>query len=468
MMSIVAGLLYFGLIGWMAARRRHLLYILAFPIFCYSWRMVCAVYVDVSGPLYSVQLGSDIGGGYSAVALTGAALALLLPMLFVFRRSKLAEMRTRALLDETPTLDAHAARIAKLFFMLAAAYVALLYIELVNSGVVPMASGLERWEYTEDYGGPFHRVLMKYGNLFAFWLGLFHAQPKGNRGRFLILLLAVFFYLLLTGHRFSLFLSQLTFFLIPRGVQLIRTAGVAAKARDGDPRPKKDWWTIPLIVIVLVAMSGAAIYRSYTLVRTTDPGRGWKMFEDRVLVQQGELWVSSYERVFEANDYNPDWAVTRLFLDPIDPTRNTTIPFLMELDMGSQAVTAVEYGTYSGGFPEVFFELFGPVLGYLVLFVVSGFIAVLLRWLANFILRHRYLGVFACLWVVYAFLLTMTSGMLNYLIAWTFWVKVAGLLGVTVIYLPRLRAPRTPAMADGPFPEDPGVSDRNTGSEWQR
>jgi len=78
---------------------------------------------------------------------------------------------------------------------------------------------------------------------------------------------------------------------------------------------------------VLLVLIASAVAYSYIVVR----GEGLlTKLSQRVLVQQGEMWWITYDRVFLHGDWNSAHAAYKLFLDPFDPSRNSTMQFLME------------------------------------------------------------------------------------------------------------------------------------------
>ncbi len=65
---------------------------------------------------------------------------------------------------------------------------------------------------------------------------------------------------------------------------------------------------------------------------------------------------------FERDQGNPSVVFHSLFEDPIEPDRNTSIQYLMLATIGEpRTYDHLSHGfQFAGGFPEIFFELFGP------------------------------------------------------------------------------------------------------------
>ena len=124
-----------------------------------------------------------------------------------------------------------------------------------------------------------------------------------------------------------------------------------------------------------------------------------------------------------------------LFIYPIDPTRNTSMQMLMLRNLGyDRAKELLDMGQqYTGGYPEVLFELLGP---WLALPVALGFrvvTAILLRMCVLAVCECRLLTAFMAMYVFFGFSLLFIGGMLNFLLVWTFWVKIAVLGFVYIV-----------------------------------
>lgn len=431
-------------VAWIAGKRRFLLYALAFILISFAWRLVSSVFIDLRGPLYSVQLFREIGGGSSAPILAAAQVAALLGFIAAFPYK---ELRRLSVLREqgSSVHGRRAVSIANLVVVSMTLYVVLLFADLVRAGVVPLFAGIERFVYTAEYGGFVHWALMRYGSFLAFYLGLFYAMGILSRGkpdrRFLALLVVVFVYLLLVGHRFSAFYSYGTFFLIPLGACALGRTSVGSKVVL-NALPKRvvaSSRRVKLDRVVLLALAATLIsfgsFRSLLYTRGYDVDAALQALRHRVLVQQGELWWATYERVIVRDEYDPAHALAGIFFEPmVDPSRNTTIPYLMVQEIGDRAFGTLEEGlSYTGGYPEILFELLGPMVAFVGIIVLGYVTGVQLRALIRAILGRRLLRVFLIFYVLYPFLLFHVSGMLNFLVNWKFWLKV-GALAIWILY----------------------------------
>ena len=155
----------------------------------------------------------------------------------------------------------------------------------------------------------------------------------------------------------------------------------------------------------------------------------WHRAFERTLIQPSEIGWTSFERVFEAGQTQPSVAFHFLFEDPIEPDRNTSIQYLMFATIGEPRTTDhLSHGfQFAGGFPEIFFELFGPYLAWPFLLVAGCIAASLTAYIVRGALRGDYASAFLSLYVLYGFYVMYIGGMLNFVTAGTYWVKIAAL-----------------------------------------
>ena len=256
-----------------------------------------------------------------------------------------------------------------LAFWVVALFIVALWAELLVRGNIPLFARMERFDYTRLYGGSLHRRLLEWGPMLAFQLGLFFAIPllhdKPPDRRFGALAGALILYLFLVGHRFSSFYVYASFFIMPIGAVLIGRQ--ARSASHTEMVSKRVLRYLVAAGAALFVLTATAVVYSYIVVR----GEGGELLAkltQRILVQQGEMWWMTYERVFLHDNWNGSLAAYKLFVDPFDPSRNTTMQFLMELGLPvERAHSLIAQGTaYTGGWPEVFFELGGPIGGFVL------------------------------------------------------------------------------------------------------
>lgn len=413
-------------------QRLNLLVALLWFLVPVAWRIASSIYIDVAGPVFTDQLSGSVGPGRATGLLaldylvTILVFALIVPLRFGDMPPKVADF----------LLGPQGKRLRNLFFFLALIFIVGCFAEMLWIGSIPLFSGIERYDYTNEYAGPLHRLLFRFGDVFALYLGCSFALPRllGRSADFrsLFLLLAIFTYAFLTGHRYSAFFKFAVMFALPCAIlfpdKLVHAFRHVIRTRFA------TYWGMLSVPAIVVLMITIGVINSYFSVRFQYDDYAWQNVKERVLVQQAELWWLSYQRVVEFGSWNAGEAFSFLFSDAIDATRNTTMQYLMYLALGHDALRVVEMGQqYTGGFPEIFHELLGPSGGFMAIAFVAFIPAIVLRVLLVSLSNGRIFTTFWAALVLYPLLIMYWGGMLNFVLAWTFWVKVAGLVAAWII-----------------------------------
>lgn len=413
-----------------AFRRPGLAMIFFFPFFAFAGRLVSTLYIDLFGPVPSEQLETEIGPGAAAVPLAISQGLVLAALLLSFHNRRLRSLFANAPSVLTP---AGFSRISSLAFWSVLLFTVGLWIELVASGPIPLFAAMERYDYSQQYGGPLHHRLIEWGAMLSFQLGVFFVAPtfRGRRfdRRFGFLIAALILYLFLVGHRFSSFYTYGSFFLIPIGVVLLAEQ-LSGRKLFLAPVLRR----LGIAGVGLLGLTVAALAYSYTFVRGFEGDTLAFKLTQRLLVQQGEMWWMTYARVFLHGDWNGGLAAYKLFIDPFDPSRNSTMQFLMELGLPlERAHYILGLGSsYTGGWPEAFFELGGPLGGFALVALSAIVFSEFMFLTTRCIVQERFATCFFLVPILYAFSLAIVSGMLNSLIQMTFFVKIVAAMLVYV------------------------------------
>jgi hypothetical protein len=430
LLSVAAAGAVFAVMVRVALERPAVGMVVFFILFAFAWRLVSVLYIDVLGPLSSEQLERKIGPGISAIPLALSQGLVIVAMLFSFRKKRIAALRTDDIaLRLASYLPARRFDLSDIAFALASVFVLSLWVELVVSGPIPLFVGMERFDYARLYAGPLHHILLDWGPMLVFQLGIFLAAPllHGRRfdRRFAGLLAILMLYLFLVGHRFSSFYAFGSFFIIPVGVVLL----VAQEATFSWRKvfPGKALRNLVMAGAGLMCLVGSAIAYSYMVVRGFEGDQLLTKLVQRVLVQQGEMWWMTYERVFLQADWSTSSAVYKLIVVPFDPNRNSTMQFLMErgLPIARAHEILAQGSAYTGGWPEVLFEIGGPIGGFLLValsaIIFSEFMFLLVRCIA----QERFITCFFLTPILFGLSIYLVSGMINSFIQITFLTKIA-------------------------------------------
>jgi len=419
---------------WIIVRRPGLGMIFFFVLFAFAWRLVSVLYIDLFGPIFSDQLVQDLGPGMAAVPVAICQGLVVVALLYSFRHE-----RVRHLVDageakfESLRLPGGIS-FPDLAFLAAVLFVVGLFVELPVMGPIPLFAGIERFDYTRLHGGPLHVRLMDWGPMLAFQLGVFFAIPllhdRTSDWRFAALFGTLLLYLFLAGHRFSSLYVYSSFFIMPIGAVLTVRQETSPHAGTISRKVVRHLATASVVLLVLIA--GAVAY-SYIVVRSEGAVLVAKLTE-RVLVQQGEMWWLTYDRVVLHGDWNSRYAAYKLFIDPFDPSRNSTMQFLMEqaLPIPRAHHILAQGAAYTGGWPEVFFELGGPIGGFLLVALSAILFSEFVFLMTRCVVQERFVTCVFLTPVLYALSITIVSGMVNSFIQTTFLIKVTVALLVYV------------------------------------
>jgi hypothetical protein len=407
----------------------------AFLLFSFVTRTLSLIYVDLAGPMYSEQLDGMVGGASSMPLFAASILLPMVVLAYVFRPAALEHVRV----PQRPAgqrIDVA----GNVLFAIAAVFVVSLYVDMLGRGVVPLFSAMDRLEYNATVAGPLHGWLAEMGFMLAGTLGagfcMTRLQGRDFSFRFIALYLLVLAYFALTGNRFSAFYSFTSFFLLP-------LAAVPAMGSVGllHSHPARSMWKrfvfskTALLIAIGVGVLGILsllLHSIFTVRGYDDPV---EQMMQRALIQPVELWWTTWNDLgrYSSGSLGEVWI--DLFTNPIDPTRNTSIQMLMLRNLGyDRTQELLDMGQqYTGGYPEVLFELLGPWLGLPAALAFSVPTAILLRICVLAVCERRLLTAFMAMYVFFGFSLLFIGGMLNFLLPWTFWTKVAVLCLVYVV-----------------------------------
>jgi hypothetical protein len=436
LLSVMTAGVVLAAIAWVAIERPALAMIYFFVFLSFAWRLTSVLYIDVFGPLFSEQLERDVGPGIAAVPIAISQGMVLAALLFSFGRRRLHKLHVSTRSPLAALASNGRFTISDLAFGVVALFTIALWGELLVRGPIPLFAAMERFDYSRLYGGPLHLRLMEWGPMLAFQIGVFFVAPtlhdRPFDRRFGLLFATLLLYLFLVGHRFSSFYAYGAFFVIPIGAALLGREARGLSARTlFTARALRSLWIAATGLALLIV---TAVAYSYIFVRRFEGDELLAKLSQRILVQQGEMWWMTYERVFVQGDWNGGFAAYKLFVDPFDPARNSTMQLLMELGLPlERAHFILQAGSaYTGGWPEVCFELGGPIGG----FVLVAFSAILFSefmfLLVRCIVEERLATCLFLTPILFALSINIVSGMANSFVQVTFVIKFAVALVVLV------------------------------------
>lgn len=412
-------------------RRPALACIFFFFFFAFLWRLASVAYIDVAGPVFAEQLEREIGPGIAAVPIAVSQLIVIAALLFAFSPQRTLELR-----EPQGSVLHPAARggvpLSDLALAAAVLFAIGLWVELIARGPIPLFVGIERFDYSQQFGGPLHHRLLEWGAMLAFVLGVFFVAPTFRQcpfdRRFGFVFASLLIYLFMVGHRFSSLYAYGSFFLMPIGAALLRkeAEGDWLKATFGH-RAVRSFLVMGGGLLIMIVCSVAY---SYLIVRRFEGDELITKISQRVLVQQGEMWWATFERIFLRGEWDGSVAFYKLFIEPFDPGRNSTMQFLMEIGLPIERAHEIlrQGSAYTGGWPEVLFELGGPLGGMLLVMLTAVIFAEFMFLLVKCIIQERYATCLFLAPILFAISINIVSGMVNSFIQMTFAIKLAAAL----------------------------------------
>ena len=419
---------------YIAAYRPIILIGFFFILFTLVWRTAATMFIDLAGPVLSSQTDRYVGPGMATPLHVLAYFVTLAPFFFLLRPAAVQHWLHDA---DRERAAPGMITLSGITVVVSLIFLGSLYFDLIRIGSIPLFARLERFVYTAQYAGAAHRWLILYGNFVTFWWGvMFAAERLRNRRidiRYPGMLGILMVYMFLTGNRFSAFYSFCSFFVIPLA------AVIAVDIRDnrsavpfswvGRTFRRRELIAFGAVAALAAIASAVGIYNNLANVRQFQGDEILSQFWERLLVQPSELGWISYDRVFNFGQWQPDRVFDFLFQAPLDASKNTTPQFLMLETIGEPRTYEHISGgfQFAGGFPEIFFELFGPLYAWPFIFGAGYIAAGLTAVVVKGVIQGRYASAFLSLYVLFGFYVMYIGGMLNFIMTPVYWIKIAAL-----------------------------------------
>jgi hypothetical protein len=439
-MSLLAGCSVFVCIASLALFRPTIFVCFLFILFTFVWRTISSMYVDLAGPVFASQLEMFIGPGAMTVFQSIAYCLTILPFLWMFNLNAVGEW---ARLAPQATSVRPKATLSDATFVVSVVFLFLLFAALIQGGVIPIFAKMERWTFNEQASGVLHHFVIERGDFLCFWWGTMFAAEKLRHSRFdyryLGLLAVILIYMFLVGGRFSPFYRFGSFFLMPfSAVVLVHSQGIGKNLFFGLKSLTSDrriLGTCIGLIVLTGSLIAFALYWNLTKVRGFEGQAAEAAFLERILVQPSEIGWASYHRVLVDGRWDARHAFDFLFEKPIVSGRNTTPQYLMAETIGEPRTTEHIVGgfQFAGGFPEIFFELFGPYVSWIFLLGAGWLAAGVSAVMVLSIVRGHYLTTGLSFYVLFGFYVMYIGGMLNFIAVPTYWAKVCLLLAALIL-----------------------------------
>jgi hypothetical protein len=318
---------------------------------------------------------------------------------------------------------------------------------------------MDRIDFQSQYAGPVYNFSYQMGFIFSLITGLFFVYPRILNGsydyRFAWIMAAQILFFLLTGNRASILYLLLGYFAIAIGpIFLLKARGRGLPPDETPGRvhaflTRKTTRTV--IVTLAVALFTVNILNNFFNVRySEDSSEAQTALVQRTLVQPIELYEVTWQRIVDGELSDTSFAWDLIINNPIDPTKNTGIQYLMAASLGEQRTTEIvgEDSQYAGGYPEVLIELFGATLAIVPLVLAALCVAFMYRELTVSLCYGRPATFVLAGYLLFSFNLLYIGGMVTFMLALTFWIKLATFALVRVVEPLLMRRPGAAASLD--------------------
>lgn len=432
---MISFLFAFAALVWLLmAYRRDMafLFVSCFLAWQFALKVMATTFLDNFGPIYSDEVFVWVGGhGASTPLMVVSALIPLMVIKVAINR------KTRLQSAPEPHLTNGGTSLGDITFWFMSFFIVALFVDMVRIGQIPFFTGTERFDYE---GGVFHRFLISYLFLIGFGLGAIVVRSRFVTGtwdfRFAGVLMGLFLYLLLAGHRFGGFYVIITAGLFSFAALWIGPrVGIApappAQTISRFQAALRSRALIASFVVVLLSFIAIGMYNSLYNVRDNAPQDA---LVQRFFVQPAHLYYLSWERV-QGNAIAGFSQVYNFLQNPFDPGRNSGIQFLMYLHLGAERAYQiyVRQGVdYAGGYPEIFLEMGGIPAVIIAALFVSIAVGILYRICIMAVVSGRLVTALASFYFCWTFINVILGGMVETFTATSFWLKA---IAFAVLYV---------------------------------
>lgn len=408
--TIVGILGYYFL--WQIFRKKFpFLFMACFQIiFAGIWLHLSTFFIDSQESIYSIELTkmlySENASSYRMIFF----ILFLIPSFLIFNKKNISYLKDIYNNDMPVKYSILRFNIIDIIKWVFSIGIFLVFLEII-SGPIPLFSDISKEQYYKFHSSGLIKNFYTYAPFISFFIGTFlitnFRLNKQISYHYIFLYLSMIFLFILLGNKFSILLTTTCYFLIP-----ISTIFLSNKKYLFEDVNIK-YLTSMISFTGIIALLNAVYYYFFA---QWSGGLGLAMLGNRVLIQQGQIFVSTYTRVVKENIFNSEMAIKRVFFEPIySLDSNTSLHYLMYQDIGTNTYTQLDMGSlYTSGMPEILLELFGPHSSLVVYFIFSAILFSLLFILYESIIKGRYLTIFFGIFVYHSINMSMLGGKLIY------------------------------------------------------
>jgi len=298
---------------------------------------------------------------------------------------------------------------------------------------IPILTGLDRLAFYQQTG-LLDRLLLAYGALIAFLLGLFRVKT-GRISWNGIILLIMLVYAVLVGHKFSFQLGVVTAYYVPIFVHYLA----------GRSRFKLFRWKYAVICLIAIVVFTGFAYTTYFRLLGTTEGAG-TLLTDRVLAGQGEMWWAYDKQLSEQGDFDrSQWQTELDFI--VSPETGSPdavgMRYLMVEILGpSRAFALFDRGyLFTMAYPAILIAIMPYGIALLLQLLAGGLFLVLLYYLHFCIVYEHRFRALVVMTMILPFITLLYTG--NLFVFLTFGMIVKGLVILALETGPFVNAGKT-------------------------
>ena len=409
--NIILFILGYILIYNMFSKNYKFLVIALFQvIFLSLWAHLSTFFIDSQNGIYAIELMKFIDVDHSSSYRMIFLITFLVGVMLFFnekRRNHLERLYDTNSIIDYKFFSFKIETIVKILFSI------FLFVVLLDilSKPIPLFSSIGKGEYYINFASPIVKYFYTYGTFISFFIGYFIFITFRKKNVFDLVFLFLFFEILLIflllGNKFSALFTSLCFFLIPLSLITLSKEKIF---------PKINLKFVRFTALVLFIFIAYNFFSYFFLNPEWSPTYGLAMFGNRLLIQQGQIFSSTFSRVVDLSIIDSSLAFFRVFKDPVyNLESNTSLHFLMFQDIGINTYTQIEAGYgFTSDLSAILLELFGPTFALVIYFLFSLLLAFVLYLILCSILKYKYITVFFGIFVYHSIALSIIGGKLTY------------------------------------------------------
>lgn len=379
-------------------------------IFLSLWAHLSTLFIDSQNGIYAIELMKFIDVDHSSSYRMFFLITFLIGIMISFNEKRRNHLKRLYDINSIIDYKFFSFKIETIVKILFSIFLSVVFLDILSKPI-PLFSSIGRGEYYLNFASPLVKNFYTYATFISFFIGYFIFVTFRKKNVFDMVFLFLFFQIqfifLLLGNKFSALFTSLCFFLIPLSLLTLSNETVF---------PKLNLKLVRYTALALFVFIAYNFFSYFFLNPEWSPTYGLAMFGNRLLIQQGQIFSSAFNRVVDLSIIDSSLAFLRVFKDPVyNLESNTSLHFLMFQDIGINTYTQIQAGYgFTSDLSAILLELFGPIFALVIYFLFSLFLAFILYLILCSILTYKYITVFFGIFVYHSIALSIIGGKLTY------------------------------------------------------